>query len=320
LKLPEASWAAAIGVAAATTLAAAMLAAVPRPGPPAPIPESTTLTLAAELIEGRAALTIAPAAPGPSRFELAATDPAGRALAAGARVTIRATRLDGDHPPASLDLPAAGDGRFVATGDVLTAPGWWEIEVAVRRPGRRGARAVFPLLLGRPRTGPGDLPARALLVEAADAVRRARFWKQIEQIADGAGGVVVTRYEFAAPDRMRYVTSSGETGITVGRVHSRRRRGENQWDRTVLADSLDPFSVISPRADMPSAVLGRTGLCGADPCRVVLWRDPGGLADYALWIASRDRRPRRLLMVAPAHYMTTIFEEYDVPIELAPPR
>jgi hypothetical protein len=51
----------------------------------------------------------------------------------------------------------------------------------------------------------------------------------------------------------------------------------------------------------------------------VLWESPDGLASFAAWVGDRTHRVYKLLMWAPAHFMTSVLGDFDSPVRVEPP-
>jgi copper transport protein len=109
----------------------------------------------------RARLELTPALPGSNHFDLRVIDYDSGEPVTAQRVSLTFSHLIGEHATESqLDLHAAGDGRYEATGSVLSIGGPWEITVLVQR----GADAVeVPLQLAtlceaQVSPGTGDRP------------------------------------------------------------------------------------------------------------------------------------------------------------------
>lgn len=264
-------------------------------------------------------LTISPAAPRWTRFEVTVGDRQGEPLP-GASAYLRFLKLDQDLEPTQLPVAPQGQGRFVAEGADLTIPGWWEVSVILREPGRSDAVVAFPFQLGASSSRTSD-PVAVRLVEKVSAVMKAvRTWREVEQITDGAGNVVVTRYEAVRPDRLRYRTSSEVEAVIVGATRY-LREGGGPWARDRLPS---PVALEGPYAQYfrgaEAITLGRSLQCGEESCRVVMWEIPAGAASFAAQVGNTSHRVMSLFMVAPGHYMTSRAYDLNAPLAITPPR
>ncbi|MDR7483547.1 MAG: copper resistance protein CopC [Armatimonadota bacterium] len=298
-----------VSVAAIIVLAAGVLTTTP----PAKNTYDAGVPTAALLVglagETRVRLIVAPARPGRNRYEVV-LDGARPEAAGDLRVLLRLVKLDEDLTPTSVVLTPAAGGQFEGQGDHLAAAGWWEVEVVVRRRGLPDVSTFFPLVLGDGLVAQRDPEAMRLLQEAREAPLGA--WREWEQVTDGAGSLVVTQYRLAPPDRLhlrsRYelapTGATGQTEIVVIGDQRYERRDSGPWTRATLRQ---PVIAEGHRVYLKIAehvAPGREGRCDDEPCRVVLWTNPGGSPAFAAWIGQRTLRVHRLYMRAPAHYMT----------------
>lgn len=278
------------------------------------------LLLAGEADDLQVALTVAPATVGWNRFEVTAKDRAGRPLAEDARVLLRFTKLDEDLDPTTIVLGRVEDGKYAAEGSQLGLAGWWEAEVIVRLRGKLDATTSFPVRVGKPSLRTSDPEALQLLDKTKQAMRVVGTWRELQQIADGAGGAVVTQYEIVRPDRLRYRSSSGQEVVVIGTTRYARDGSSGPWQKDSV---LQPLKLDGPYmeylAGAGQAIRGRQDRCDDSPCRVVLWQAQGGSAAFAGWIDLHTARMRRIMMIAPAHYMTDWLLEYNLPLEITPP-
>ncbi len=306
-----------LALAAGVLLAVAVLTAVPPAKATLPTVARTPLTLAGVAEDVRLSFAITPAVAGWNRFQVEATSQDGRRLTSDARVLVRLTKLDEDLDPVVVLLAAQEPGRYTAEGGELALPGWWEAEVVVRRRGQPDVSSSFPLRLGQPRPTSSSPAAQRLVEQVQQEVSALRAWREEQQITDGNGGVVVTRFEVAAPDRLHYQTADGTEAIVVGATRV-VRFGSSAWTRDTLTQPLRVEGPLAYLRDARAVVLGRQARCDDEPCRVVLWEWDRTTA-FAGWIGTESHRVYRLLMVAPAHYMTLRYRDFNVPIHIALP-
>ncbi len=311
-----------IGVGTAVLLVVAVLTITP----PASVVSTTAarqplrlagLTGAASEVEVR--LAIAPAQPGWNNYQVDVAT-GGAPLSGPARVLLRLTHLETALTPVLVRLEGREVGRYSTSGGELVLPGWWEVGVIVRRAGRPDESTAFPLRIGTPAARPSDPAALRLLDRARRAAGALRTWRQTEQITDGKGGAVLAVFDLQPPDRMRYRTSSGQEAIIVG---ARRflRSGGSPWEEDTLPERLRLEGLgVYMRDDAQSVRAGRPAECeGGEPCRVILWETPGGSTAFAGWVGLRSGRLYRLLMIAPAHFMTLHVRDFNAPIQIGPP-
>jgi hypothetical protein len=231
---------------------------------------------------------------------------------------LRLRHLETSLTPVLVRLSGGDAGRFTISGGELAVPGWWEVDVILRRAGRPDDVVTFPLRLG---TAPGRSPEPAAVTLLERARRTAgsfRSWRQSEQITDGKGGAVLAVFNLQPPDRMQYRTSSGQEAIIVGARRFVRSAG-GPWEADTLPDPLKLEGLDPHLRDPEGARMGRTDSCDDEPCQIVLWQAPGGSAAFAGSIGARSGRVYRLLMVAPAHFMTLRVYDINTPMHIAPP-
>lgn len=305
-------------VAAAVLLSAAGLAL----SPPARVVRAASTTqellLAAAPGSLRLVLGIRPAEPGWNRFTLTVRDGRGDPVPVD-RPMLRLRNLVEDAATPPVVLRAEGRAQYAAEGAYLPTPGFWEVEVVLRRRGKPDEVVWFPLRLGSFQLR-SDLQAFRLLLRVQETFQRLRTWRETEQTTDGAGNVVVTHYTYQRPDRVAFEVVGGLRGVLVGK--ERFVRTERGWQRDELPE---PFAARGPVLYMQNplrAALGRQEPCPHDPtelCRAVLWDSPDGLASFAAWVETRTHRVYRLLMWAPAHAMTSVLRDFDAPLTVQRP-
>jgi copper transport protein len=267
-------------------------------------------------------LTVTPAAPGWNRLDVTADGPRGSPVGVDA-VLVRLLKLDEALEPRTVTLAAAAPGAFAAEGGDLGVAGWWQVEVVARRAGRLDVSAVFPLWIeGAPGSGPAvricDPQALRLLAETRAAWSEVRTWRETQQLTDGAGSVYLTWVEAEHPDRQRFRTSTGVEVVVLGAVRY-QRTGGGPWKRYVFAAPVPVEGPVYFLRDAHDATLGRAGVCGGEPCRVLFWVSPDGGARFAAWVGMRTRRPHTLFMLEPTHYMTLQYSHVNEPVAIHRP-
>jgi hypothetical protein len=163
------------------------------------------------------------------------------------------------------------------------------------------------------------------LFEQVQATTRSlRSWREVQQIADGVGGVVTTTVEAVRPDRLRFRSSSGTEGIFIG-VNRYQRDGAGPWEVEQLPKPIDYGGPVEYMRGALSVRRGRAFPCEGEPCQIVIWNaagqtTQGPAATFAGWIGTRTHRVHRLLMVAPAHYMTLDVSGYNAALRIEAPK
>jgi putative copper export protein len=274
------------------------------------------LALAGIAGDFRVGLEISPGAPGRNRFEVLVRDPLDHPVEMD-RVVLRLRKIDGDTGPVTVLLARTDAGAYAAESGDLALPGYWEIEVALSRTGRPDAVTSFPFVAGPLRLDSHPDAVRLLRL-AGRATEELRTWRETEQLTDGTSGVVLTRYAFQRPDRVRIESADGTTVILIAATRYVRPPG-GLWTRDSLPER---FAARGPAAYMQGvqrAALGREDRCPEETCRVVLWKTADGAASMAAWIGMRTFRVHRLLMVAQGHYMTSRIANFNAPLRVEAP-
>jgi uncharacterized membrane protein len=308
---------------AALALTVALIAAAVGITPPArsaqtPAEPPPRLVLGGTTGDVTLTVAISPAGLGANTIALAASGPGGAALTGDVRYIINARALAQDVPPVvvrvdgRLDTSVTSDGPFIAT------PGWWSLEVVVRRRGVEDVVLTLPLLVDPRPPGDSDAAAVDLLRAAEAAVAAVRTWQEVEHFSTGDGVAVTRHYLFAVPDRLVYTSNVGVEGRVIGTRSFARDRG-GLW---TLTERPDPVRIVFR---FPLA----TGIAGAHlgvrtegegrRYQIVTYADPGGRLSFAVWIDLASKLPARLFMVGEAHYMAAVFSHYNRPVEITPP-
>ncbi|MDR7452608.1 MAG: CopD family protein [Armatimonadota bacterium] len=309
-----------IGAAAVIVAIVAVLTVTPPAAttwtPPAPQP---TLRLAGLAEEVRVDLAVSPARPGWNRFEATAVERDRRLFGNDVRILLRLTKLDEALDPTLLSLEDQGGGLFLAEDPGLGLPGWWEVEVIVRRRGRLDASTSFPLHLEDGVRRPAGPDGSALLGRMASTMFQLGSWRETQQITDGAGNVTVSWFDVVHPNRLRYRTAEGTEGVIIGRQQYLRVKG-GAWETRTLPTPFRVDDYLRAYLTAQTVLRGREMPCDEEPCVVLLWETPGGSAAFAGWMGLRTSRLHRLLMSAPAHFMTARFTHFNTGWRINPPR
>jgi copper transport protein len=266
---------------------------------------------------------------GSVQAEVRAEDPSGRALGQTA-ISLTATELapfdgplDRAPSPTQATAPEQPDGRQTVTFEPFTRPGWWHVVVSTAVHLQGIVDVPFDVLVPDPNRAGLDPPAADPAAEQAfaaalDRLSQLRAVRQRDALADGTGGVVLSTAQYVAPDRYQLLTAEGEASIAVGPTQAFRQQQE-PW-RTVRRSA--PFRYPTYRDNYDGATaqrFGRDTTLDGRPTRVLTFYVPRDRAWYCWWIDAQDGLLRREAMVAASHYMTTLYDGFDVPAEIALP-
>jgi copper transport protein len=261
--------------------------------------------------------------------EVRVVDGTGRPLGQAA-VTLIATEL------APLDAPLVGspspveafaqeqqDGRQVVTFGPFSRPGWWRVAVSTTVHLQGRVEAPFDLLVPDPNRAGLDPPAAEPTAEEVfaatiDRLEQLRSVRQRDILADGTGGLVLSTARYAAPDRYQLLTAEGDASIAIGPTQAFRRLDE-PW-RTVRRSA--PFRYPTYRDTYEGAIAQRLGhetTIDGRPARILSFYVPRDRAWYCWWLDTADGLLRREVMVATSHYMSTVYDAFDDPVEIALP-
>ncbi|MGQ0571380.1 MAG: copper resistance CopC/CopD family protein [Armatimonadota bacterium] len=267
-------------------------------------------------------LSITPPQQGRSRIEVTATRADGQPLAGEVRYRVRLFSLSRDLPARVVSLESAqgqpAGASAGADGLFFDAPGWWSMELRVRRSGRRDAFLLLPLFIEPEGVAASNPNAMALLQRAESLVKSLRAWQETEMFSDGEGSNVTTHYTFVAPDRMAYRTSAGSEGRVIGQKSFFRDRG-GPWMQTQKTNTLRVAFRFPLAAEMAGAALGARIEDDNRTLQIVTYQESGGLMRFAAWIDLATGLPRRIMMHGPGHYMISEIGEYNRPTTIIPP-
>ncbi len=304
----------------AILLAVAVLTIVPPARVSMPAPSQRALIFVGMVDDLTVRVSVTPALPGWNRIEVAVGNPRGQSLTRESRILLRVTKLDEALDRVTIPLSLRRGDAYLLEGGYIGLPGFWEVDVVIRQRGRPDVMTSFPVRIGDPPPTTSDPSAVQLLDRTRTVMATIRTWRQVDQLTDGAGGGILTRFEMVRPDRLYYRTSLGGEAIQIGATRY-LREGSPEWRQETVPQ---PLALEGPYLEYLKGAegvrRGRQIPCEDEDCQVVLWELPQVPATMAGWIGLTTFRVHKLLMVAPGHYMTSWPTGFDHPIAISPPR
>lgn len=277
--------------------------AVPRDAPDA----DTGITLAENTGPTLVILSLDPAAVGENSAQVALRDPGGKPVPGRIRISLT---LDG-AAAGSVDLSVA-DRR-----GTLRVPRAGRASLAVQMIDgpRAGSTVTFQI----------DLPVEpappAILTQVDEAMNTLRSLRETQTLASG-GFEYLFRYEYQAPDRLRYTYVAPD-----GRLHETRILGAKRFDRDTGGDWAT--SDLGVESRVPSfgyadrsyrlRVIAHERAGAQELLVLALVRRTSLDIHYRLWVGAQDHLVRRYVMMALGHYMTGSYADFDAPLEIVPP-
>jgi copper transport protein len=185
------------------------------------------------------------------------------------------------------------------------------------------ARTPQQVLYDPPRelsvTSTSDPRAVVLLDQAEQAMSGLRSVRLVESLGNGADGLTLANYTFAAPDQSSVSDAFGDETIQLGSTVYHHASGgawreesgvePYQWPDGQFGYLRDPVGAI---------VVAQTTVDDRD-CLIVAFYSSRVNGTYEEWIGVTDHLIYREVMSAPAHYMVSYYYDHNQPAELRPP-
>lgn len=275
-------------------------------------------------------LTLSPTEESPTTFDVFLSNPQvakgtptpgessiGKPITNVLRVILQFTLLDQDVGITTEIAQAKGDGHFVVSRNDLTLPGMWKIHVIVRRAGVEDVAVDFPAYRAGPKglTATSDPKAMQALQASEEAMNQLQSLHSKQDLNDGSNGVVITDYDYRAPDAMRFDVQGEASSIAIGANQYYQDKNGNWTERARVDPFIFPQFNASTQAQ--GVQLGRPDILSGQQTQIVRYVIPdasgGEGTQFAQWISTQDRRLVQLAMVAPSHYMMQYYMDYDSP-------
>jgi hypothetical protein len=209
-------------------------------------------------------------------------------------------------------LEPCGLGCFAGNGS-LDRPGEWELTASVMT--NRGLATMTAGLPIPAADGSAELQ-RAL--QAMEDLRSARLEERLRGSLDGP--TFTTSYAFAAPDRMRIETDTGER-LVIGGTEYRREDGgawtSLEWPGSPFAWPGSYYRDFWANA-AAVRIIGEETVDGIGS-RIVAFVRPDLPAWFRIWVGVDDGLVRRMEMRAEGHLMEHDYRRLDEPVSIEPP-
>lgn len=267
---------------------------------------------------------------GRTDVEVWLTDSNGKVVTGIDWALVDFTMLERPIDLSSEQAVAQPDGHWLLENVPLTVKGWWSISVHFRGPNMSPADAEFYLLLPDPTTSqvergrPDGEQAKEIFKSAIARITELKSMRSSEVLSDGIGNSVATDYQYEAPDRMTYSTSTGFSSVVIGDMQYFKRPDGGPWRyRNRLSTYAFPANLPGYYSGADEFTLGRQEEVAGERCQVISFHVPVGPGReeswYIWWVGSDSQLVRREGMVARHHYMTNQYFDHDTPIQITAP-
>ena len=164
-------------------------------------------------------------------------------------------------------------------------------------------------------SAPND-PAAIDLLKRSDAAMNA-LTSLVEQqsIKDDSGHSLEVRFEYAAPNRLRYIITGGATAIEID-ASDYQQKPDGSWLKNQRAVPFAWPNYTNSR-DASGARLDGTDQIDGAQTTIVAFTYSG--FDFRLWIDSTSHRILKLTMDGPDHHMLSIYSQFDSGPAIEPP-
>lgn len=229
----------------------------------------------------------------------------------------------------SMSATQVPDGRWVLHDVPVTIQGWWQATLLFRDRSGGVSRAQFALLLPDPSLvgyraiDAGQADAEQLFERTFANLLSLTSMRSSEVLADGIGNSVSTNYEWAAPDRLGYVTSGGNASVAIGSTQF-FREGAGPWESRQRVSPVNfPLAFEEYYSGADQIRLGRQLTVDRVTYQLLTFHVPAAprrdQSWYAWWIDTSTGQVEREAMAAKYHYMDSFFHDINAPIQITAP-
>ena len=216
-------------------------------------------------------------------------------------------------PKDILSLTRSNDGTFSAKALIPGAFAIWQAQLLLYHVNGSIGTATTAFQMTHAGAAPVDSTAKALLARAAGVMEGLHTVRMTESLSDGAGGLVLSSYRFAAPDVEEIQTPAGESVIHQGGTVYQGSVASEHWEMfsgaSVYAWPTGDFDYL--KTGKGAITVGHATLDG-QVCSIVAFYAPASQAIYEEWIAA-DGRIRQEVMAAPSHFMVDRYFAFNRP-------
>lgn len=234
------------------------------------------------------------------------------------RVIYEFTLLDEDIGATRVNVDAGSQGHYIASGSYLTIPGMWRVRVIVRRAGVEDVAATFPFFREGPNPRTNDPSALEFLKQADAQMNQLKALRTVEELNDGENGVVVTRMDFQAPDRVHTMVEGGSDTMAIGA--SQYFRESSGWTSLSRPEPY-VFPNFNNAGLASSGRFGREEILDGVLAQIVNvdFSSSAGDTHFAYWVGKDDKLIHQYAMVAPSHFMIESYRDFNAPVRVDAP-
>jgi copper transport protein len=274
-------------------------------------------------------VTLTPASDGANHVEAWLTDKQGQPASGISNVIAGLSMLERPIDLPDTPLKPSGANRWEASNVPLTVQGWWRLTLIFFKGATTPANADFyfmipdPTLVGGLNHRDSDAQAQTIFNTALTTMDTMTSMRADQTLADGVGNSVESQYQYAAPDKFAYQTSSGASSVAIGKTQW-YRQGNDPWEANQRADVFEvPHTLTTFYNGASEFTLGRTETIDNEVCQIITFSVPAqpgqGAAWYAWWVGTQTHLLRREAMVANHHYMINRNSAFNTPITIEAP-
>ncbi len=260
-------------------------------------------------------LQIGPKPTAPTEFTATVTTKDGQPLTDLQRVIFQFMYLNQDTGAQNITADAKADNQYVAQGNYLSLDGMWKIRVTVRRKGLDDVAVEFPYYIA-PSVAENNTTvanAQVQLMQAQQSMNKLTSLHSTQELNDGVNGVVISDYQYQAPDKTEFKIEGQGASIAIGAQQYYQDKN-GQWSERPRVENF-----VFPNFDFANTAqatrLGRADQVDGKPAQIILFDTPNtsgtDLIHYAYWVGTDDNRVLKFGMVTTDHYMMQYYDDFN---------